>query len=121
MFCSYFILILLLFGGGLRIVAVCEVFFSGGCAKTGHGICLAKALGIVLGMIFTLVALAEALDETNRRADEVEFLAQFVLQEALVTKVQRLFLVGENQECGRRRLGLRHVVDAHGTRLRCGA
>src|SRR5260370_40293593 len=67
------------------------------------------------------LAFTEALDEADRRANVVELGAQLVFEEALVAEVQRLFLVGENQKRGRRDFCLRHVVDAHGARLRRGA
>src|SRR4029077_8508901 len=68
-------------------------------------------------MSVSLPALAEALDEANRRSGEIEFLAQLVLQEALEAEVQRRLLVGEEKKCGRRSLCLRDVVDTHGACL----
>src|ERR1700686_4913654 len=66
-------------------------------------------------------ALAEALDEAHWRADEGELGAQLVFEEAFVAEVQRLLLVGEDEERGRRRLCLGDVVDAYRTRFRSGA
>src|ERR1700682_5012833 len=65
----------------------------------------------------SLAALAETLHEAHRRAAEIEFLAQLVLQETLETEMQRGLLVGEEQKCGRRGFCLRDVVNAHGARL----
>src|SRR5258708_9353337 len=68
----------------------------------------------------SLFAFAEALDKANGRANVVELGAQLVFEESLVAKVQRLFLVGENEERRRRDFCLRPVVDAHRTSLRRG-
>src|SRR5437016_3001379 len=66
-------------------------------------------------------AFAEALDEADRCADESEFGAKLVFQEALVAEVQRRLLVGEKEERGRRDFRLCNVVNAHGASLRSGA
>ena len=67
------------------------------------------------------IAFAEALDEANGRAGEIEFGAQLVFEEPFVAEVQRSFLIGENEESRRRGFRLRDVVDTHGTRLGRGA
>src|SRR6266404_7628212 len=67
------------------------------------------------------LAFAEALDESDRRANIVELGAQLVFEEALVAEVQRLFLIGENQKRGRRDFCLRHIVNADGASFRRGA
>jgi len=71
--------------------------------------------------VFALLAFAHALDEADRRANVVELGAQLVFEEALIAEMQRLLLVGENEEGGWRDFRLRHVVDAHGASLRRGA
>ena len=38
---------------------------------------------------------AQALDEADRGADEMKFLAQLIFEEALEAEVQRLVLIGE--------------------------
>src|SRR5438552_12057396 len=69
----------------------------------------------------SLLALAEALDEANRRAHKVELGAKLVFQEAQVAEVQRGLLVGEHEERGRGYFRLGDVVDAHRAGLRRGA
>src|SRR2546427_13191464 len=56
-------------------------------------------------------SLFQPLEESDGRADKVELLAELVLKEPLVAKVQSAGLVGEEHE-GRRGAGrLRHVVN----------
>src|SRR5262249_40364658 len=63
------------------------------------------------------IALAQPLHEAHRRSNEVELRAQLILQEALKAKVQRLPLIGEEEKCRRRGLGLRDVVNTHWPRF----
>src|ERR1700675_4449278 len=58
-------------------------------------------------------ALLQALVEAKRRAGEVEGCAEAIFEEALVTEVQRLGLVGEENESGRSRSGLGDVENFH--------
>ena len=48
-----------------------------------------------------LFAFAEALDEADGGADEIEFGAQLIFEKPLVAEVQRRFLIGEDQKCRR--------------------
>src|SRR3989442_6632030 len=62
---------------------------------------------------FAAPLLFHPLEESDGRADKVELLAELVLKEPLVAKVQSASLVGEEHE-GRRGAGrLRHVVKLH--------
>src|SRR5207253_2040712 len=56
-------------------------------------------------------ALPKTLDETNGRAEEIEMFTQPVLQEALVTEMQPLPLVGEDDKRGWRNPRLSHIKD----------
>jgi hypothetical protein len=58
-------------------------------------------------------ALFEALIEAQWRANEIESGAQAVLEEAPIAEVQRLQLIREKNECGRRRRRLRDVEDLY--------
>jgi hypothetical protein len=58
-------------------------------------------------------ALFEALIEPQWRANEIEGGAQTVLQEALIAEMERLQLVREKHERGRRGCRLRDVEDFH--------
>src|ERR1044072_7427397 len=59
-----------------------------------------------------LALLLVALDDAERGREEVELLAQTVLQEALEREVQsRPPARGENEEGGRTRADLSHVLD----------
>jgi hypothetical protein len=62
-------------------------------------------------------ALAQALDEANGGAGEIELGAELIFEEALEAEVQRRLLVGEQKKCGRRCLGLSDVVDTDWARL----
>src|SRR2546427_9111601 len=58
-------------------------------------------------------SLFQPVEESDGRADKVELLAELVLKEPLVAKVQSTDLVGEEHK-GRRGAGrLRHVVNLH--------
>src|SRR5207253_10463977 len=62
---------------------------------------------------FAAPLLFQPLEESDGRADKVELLAELVLKEPLVAKVQSAGLVGEEHK-GRRGAGrLRHVVNFH--------
>src|SRR6266849_613511 len=50
------------------------------------------------GGAFAVVALFQSLNEAKRRAIEIPLGAQLIFQEALEIEMQRLFLVGEEQE-----------------------
>ena len=56
-------------------------------------------------------ALFEALIETDGRAGEIESGAELIFKEALIAEMQRLQLVGEEHEGGRRGGGLGDVKD----------
>src|ERR1700744_2966508 len=56
----------------------------------------------------------EALDEADWRAGEIPFFANLIFEEALVAEVERIFLVGEEQECRRRSFRLDEIVDFDG-------
>ena len=58
-------------------------------------------------------ALFEALIETQWRTNEIKSCAQAVFKEALIAEVERLQLIREQDECGRRRRGLRDVEDLY--------
>src|SRR4029077_5230774 len=58
-------------------------------------------------------ALFEALIETKGRAGEIESGAEAIFQEALITEMERLQLIREKNEGGRRDRGLRDVEDFH--------
>ncbi len=58
-------------------------------------------------------ALFEALIEAQWRANEIEGRAQTILEEALIAEMQRLQLIREKHESGRRDCGLRDVEDFH--------
>ena len=55
----------------------------------------------------------QPLIEADGRAGKIEFGAQLVFEEALIAKMQRLQLIGEKDEGGRRRGGLRYVENLH--------
>ena len=61
---------------------------------------------------------AQALDEADWRAGEIPFFADLIFEEALVAEVERVFLVGEDQERRRRSFRLREVVDLNRARFR---
>src|SRR6266849_5629605 len=65
------------------------------------------------GGAFAVVALFQSLNEAKRRAIEIPLGAQLIFQEALEIEMQRLFLVGEEQENRRGYLRLGHIVNAH--------
>src|SRR6266851_7785824 len=65
----------------------------------------------------SLLAFSQALDEADGCANVVELGAELVFEEALITEVQWLFLVGKDKESGRRNFCLGHVVDADGASL----
>src|SRR5229473_2884244 len=50
----------------------------------------------------SLLAFSQALDEADGCANVVELGAELVFEEALITEVQWLFLVGKDKESGRR-------------------
>src|SRR5580658_7847126 len=58
-------------------------------------------------------AFFQALGEADGRAEEAEFLAELVFQKTLVAEMQRLKLVGEKNESGRRGAGLGDVENLH--------
>src|ERR1019366_8774547 len=68
-----------------------------------------------------LALFLQALEEANRRADEIKTLAELVLEEPLIAEVQALGLIGEQDECRRRAGCLRDVVDLHPARGGRGA
>ena len=57
-------------------------------------------------------AFAEALDEADRCAGEIEFSAKLIFEKALEAEMERLLLIGEKEENGRSDFGLRDVLDA---------
>ena len=61
---------------------------------------------------------AEALDEADGSAGEVPFFAYLIFEEALVAEVERVFLVGEEEECRRGRFRLDEIVDFYRARFR---
>src|SRR4029077_9206038 len=58
-------------------------------------------------------ALFQALGEADGRAGKIEAGAQTIFKEALVAEVERLGLIGEQNEGGRRSGGLRDVENLH--------
>lgn len=64
-------------------------------------------------MLLSVPYLAETLDKADGRAGELEAFTQLIFEEALKTEVQRLVLVGEENERRRRGRGLRDVIDFH--------
>src|SRR5277367_2580152 len=58
-------------------------------------------------------ALFEALIEPERRADEIEGGAQPIFEKALIAEMERLQLICEKDEGGRRDRGLRDVENLH--------
>src|ERR1700730_485565 len=69
-----------------------------------------------------LTLLLHALEESNRRADEIKTLAKLVLEEPFVAEVQALGLIRKYDKRRRRRGCLRNVVNFHLTRRRrCSA
>src|SRR5579863_3370955 len=58
-------------------------------------------------------AFFQALREADGRAEEAKFLAQLVFQESLIAEMQRLELVGEENESGRSSAGLSDVENLH--------
>src|SRR5579863_10380066 len=79
------------------------VFLSLGFAGFGARFAISGA-GVALGF-------AEALDEADWSAGEIPFFADLIFEEALVAEVERIFLVGEEQECRRRRFRLDEIID----------
>src|SRR5260370_39189693 len=61
----------------------------------------------------TVALFLDALQEADRRADIIKTFAKLVLEEPFVAEVQALGLIGKNNKCGRRRRGLRDVVNFH--------
>src|ERR1051325_11821959 len=61
-------------------------------------------------------ALADSLDEANRRTGEIKFVAQTVFKEALVAEMQFLALVRKQNERRRRSRRLCDVVNFHAVR-----
>src|ERR1700722_15531365 len=65
--------------------------------------------GVVGAFALARAAFFQTLGEADGGADEIEFLAQFILQETLIAEMQGLQLVGEEHEGRRRRRGLSDV------------
>src|ERR1035437_1422712 len=63
------------------------------------------------GRAFTFAFFLQALEEANGRADEIKTLAELVLEEPLVTEMQALGLIGEQNKRRRRGGRLRNVVN----------
>src|SRR5712671_5272649 len=55
----------------------------------------------------------QALEKANGRAEKIESFSQLVFQKPLVTEMQALGLIGEQNERRRRSSGLRDVVNFH--------
>src|SRR5580700_2479998 len=82
-----------------------------------------RAAALVATFIFAVLAagrdvgagraLLEALIEADRRAGEIEGGAQAIFEEALIAEMQRLQLIREQDERGRRNGGLRNVEDLY--------
>src|SRR5258705_6131356 len=64
----------------------------------------------------TVALFLHALQEADRRADIIKTFAKLILEESFVAEVQALGLIGKNNKCGRRRGGLRDVVNFHFSR-----
>src|SRR5258708_35169727 len=64
----------------------------------------------------TVALFLHALQEADRRADIIKTFAKLILEESFVAEVQALGLIGKNDKCGRRRGGLRDVVNFHFSR-----
>src|SRR5258706_2797530 len=64
----------------------------------------------------TVALFLHALQEADRRADIIKTFAKLILEESFVAEVQPLGLIGKNNKCGRRRGGLRDVVNVHFSR-----
>ncbi len=79
--------------------------------------------GFGAGLRFARVALgfAEALDETDRSAGEIPFGAELIFEEAFVAEMERIFLIGEEQERRRSGFRLHDVIDFDGARFRSRA
>src|SRR5229473_1449870 len=69
----------------------------------------------------SLLAFSQALDEADGCANVVELGAELVFEEALITEVQWLFLVGKDKESGRRDFRLCNIVNTHGAGFWRGA
>src|ERR1700684_1122193 len=69
--------------------------------------------GVVGAFALAGAALFQALGEADGCADEIEFLAQLILQETLIAEMQRFKLVGEEHEGRRRRGGLSDIENLH--------